>query len=252
MHQGRRIEVVGTVQGVGFRPWVYRVAKELGIGGQVRNDAGGVTVEAFGEPSALDGLVQALRSRHPAAAEIRSLQWKEIPAREVADFVIAPSVPGTGRRVSIPADLPTCPACVAEILDPENRRYRYAFTNCTDCGPRFTIARDAPYDRPVTSMAGFAMCEACQREYDDPADRRFHAQPNACPRCGPRLRLLDSTGQGPDLPGPDPRGGRCAAGGEHRRGEGPRRVPPGVRRHLVARRCSSSATGSAATPSPSR
>jgi hydrogenase maturation protein HypF len=195
MHQGRRIEVVGTVQGVGFRPWVYRVATQLGIHGQVRNDMGGVTVEAFGEPSALDGLVRALRSDHPPAAEIRSLCWSEIPPREAAEFVIAPSVPGNERRVSIPADLATCPACIAEIFDPSNRRYRYPFTNCTDCGPRFTIALDAPYDRPVTSMADFVMCEACQREYEDPRDRRFHAQPNACPLCGPRLQLLGSGGR---------------------------------------------------------
>ncbi len=202
MQQGRRIEVVGTVQGVGFRPWVYRIATQLGIAGQVRNDVGGVTVEAFGEPSALDGLVRALQSDPPPAAEIRSLQWKEIPPRPTEGFVIAPSLPGTGRRVSIPADLATCPACVAEIFDSSNRRYRYPFTNCTDCGPRFTIARDAPYDRRVTSMAAFVMCEACQREYDDPRDRRFHAQPNACPRCGPRLRLLDSRGR--DLTSADP------------------------------------------------
>jgi len=202
MQRGRRIEVVGTVQGVGFRPWVYRVATRLGIAGQVRNDVGGVTVEAFGEPSALDGLVHALRSDHPPAAEIRSLQWEEIPPRETQGFVIAPSLPGSGRRVSIPADLATCAACVEEIFDPSDRRYRYPFTNCTDCGPRFTIARDAPYDRPVTSMAGFVMCEACQREYDDPRNRRFHAQPNACPRCGPRLRLRDSTGK--DLASADP------------------------------------------------
>ena len=202
MQQGRRIEVVGTVQGVGFRPWVYRIATQLGIHGQVRNDVGGVTVEAFGEPAALDGLVQALRSEHPPAAEIRSLQWEEIPPRDTEEFVIAPSLPGTGRRVSIPADLATCPACAEEIFDPSDRRHRYPFTNCTDCGPRFTIALDAPYDRPVTSMAGFVMCEACQREYDDPRDRRFHAQPNACPRCGPRLRLLDSRGK--DLTSPDP------------------------------------------------
>src|SRR5678815_2756613 len=202
MHQGRRIEVVGTVQGVGFRPWVYRVATQLGLQGQVRNDVSGVTVEAFGEPSALDGLVQALSSDHPPAAEIRSLRWTEIPPREAAGFVIAPSLPGSGRRVSIPADLATCPACVEEIFDPADRRHRYPFTNCTDCGPRFTIALDAPYDRPVTSMAGFVMCEACQREYDDPQDRRFHAQPNACPRCGPRLQLLDAHGR--DLKSADP------------------------------------------------
>ena len=187
MHQGRRIEVVGIVQGVGFRPWVYRVATQLGLQGQVRNDVSGVTVEAFGEPSALDGLVQALSSDHPP---------------EAAGFVIAPSLPGTGRRVSIPADLATCPACVEEIFDPSDRRHRYPFTNCTDCGPRFTIALDAPYDRPVTSMAGFVMCDACQREYDDPLDRRFHAQPNACPRCGPRLQLLDAHGR--DLKSADP------------------------------------------------
>jgi hydrogenase maturation protein HypF len=168
----------------------------------VRNEVGGVTVEAFGEPTALDGLVEALRRDHPPAAEIRSLEWKEIPPRDAEDFVIAPSLPGTGRRVSIPADLATCAACVEEIFDPANRRYHYPFTNCTDCGPRFTIALDVPYDRPVTSMAGFAMCEACQREYDDPRNRRFHAQPNACPRCGPRLRLLDSTGK--DLSSADP------------------------------------------------
>lgn len=202
MQQGRQIEVVGTVQGVGFRPWVYRLATELGLHGQVRNEVGGVTVEAFGEPSALDGLVQALRTDPPPAARIRSLHWKEIPVRDAREFVIAPSLPGTARRVSIPPDLAICEACLAEISDPSNRRHRYPFTNCTDCGPRFTIALDAPYDRPATSMSGFVMCEACQREYDDPRDRRFHAQPNACPLCGPRLQLLDSRGK--DLASADP------------------------------------------------
>ena len=209
MQQGRRIEVVGTVQGVGFRPWVYRIATQLGLGGQVRNDARGVTVEAFGEPEALDVLLRTLRSGHPPAAEIRSLEWKEIPARDAPAFVIVPSAPGTERRVSIPADLATCAACIAEIFDPANRRHRYPFTNCTDCGPRFTIARDAPYDRPVTSMAGFIMCEDCRREYEDPRDRRFHAQPNACPRCGPRLTLLDSGGRA--LAAADPLGEAAAA-----------------------------------------
>ena len=202
MQRGRQIEVVGTVQGVGFRPWVHRLATELGIHGQVRNDVGGVTVEAFGEPSALDGLVQALQTGPPPAARIRSLRWKDIPVREGKEFVIAPSRPGTARRVSIPPDLAICAACLGEISDPSNRRHRYPFTNCTDCGPRFTIALDAPYDRRVTSMSRFVMCEACQREYDDPRDRRFHAQPNACPRCGPRLQLLDSRGK--DLASADP------------------------------------------------
>jgi hydrogenase maturation protein HypF len=188
--EGRRIEVLGTVQGVGFRPWIYRLARGLGIGGQVHNDARGVTIEAFGEEAVLDRFLALIESTPPPAAAIRRLSWESIPARSGQDFVITSSQAGEQRRTSIPPDLATCPDCVREIFDPADRRFRYPFTNCTNCGPRFTIALDVPYDRPATSMARFAMCQACRREYEDPGDRRFHAQPNACPACGPRLHLL--------------------------------------------------------------
>ena len=185
---GRRIEVRGTVQGVGFRPWIYRLARETGVGGRVRNDGAGVEIEAFGHPEALDSFLRLLQDSPPPAASIRQLRSEPIPAEDVSDFVIVPSAEGEGeRRISIPPDLATCPDCLREIFDPADRRYGYAFTNCTSCGPRFTIARDVPYDRPATTMAAFEMCPDCRAEYERPEDRRFHAQPNACPVCGPRV-----------------------------------------------------------------
>jgi len=192
---GRRIAIRGVVQGVGFRPWVYRLARERGIGGRVRNGTDGVTIDAFGPEEALDGFLRSLTESPPPAARIHGLQWVPIAAESGEDFAIEESRSDGTRRVSIPPDLPTCAACLAEILDPSDRRYRYPFTNCTHCGPRFTIARDVPYDRPATTMAPFRMCAACQREYDSPLDRRFHAQPNACPQCGPRLRALSESGE---------------------------------------------------------
>jgi hydrogenase maturation protein HypF len=192
--------LTGTVQGVGFRPFVYRLASELGLRGQVRNDAAGVTLEAFGPPAALDALERRLRSDHPPAASVETLTRFAIPYLAAtatgpgAAFRIVESAPSAERRVAIPPDLATCPACAREVADPADRRFRYPFTNCTDCGPRFTIALGAPYDRPATTMAGFTMCPACAAEYADPLDRRFHAQPNACPACGPRLRLADAAG----------------------------------------------------------
>ena len=192
--EGRRIAVRGTVQGVGFRPWVYRLAREKGIVGRVRNGAEGVTIEAFGTAPALEGFVQSLKASPPPAARIRDLEWTKIPPEPARDFVIVESRGDGERRVSIPADLATCADCLAELFDPGNRRFLYPFTNCTNCGPRFTIARDVPYDRPSTTMAPFRMCSDCQREYDSPLDRRFHAQPNACPVCGPRLTALDAGG----------------------------------------------------------
>jgi len=192
--EGRRIAVTGTVQGVGFRPFVYRVAREIGIAGRVRNDAAGVTIEAFGSPAALDAFVARLRADRPAAAVVASLTVAPIPAEVVAGFEIVASAPSPERRTSIPPDLATCGACLAEIRDPADRRHRYPFTNCTSCGPRFTIALGAPYDRPATTMASFRMCPACEAEYGDPADRRFHAQPNACPVCGPRVELRERSG----------------------------------------------------------
>jgi hydrogenase maturation protein HypF len=191
---GIRIEISGTVQGVGFRPWIWRLARENGIAGRVSNDSRGVTIEAFGGEAQLDRFLAGIRTSPPPAAEIRTLDSRPIPAAEAEGFVIVESRAGEDIRVSIPPDLATCAECLDEIFDPGNRRHRYAFTNCTNCGPRFTIAREIPYDRAATTMAGFAMCAPCRAEYEDPADRRFHAQPNACPACGPRLELLSEHG----------------------------------------------------------
>lgn len=191
---GRRIRVRGIVQGVGFRPWVYRLANQEGISGRVCNDASGVTIEAFGPAATLDRFISRLRTEQPAAAAIAALDWRPIASAPPRSFEIVASRPAPTRRASIPADIATCPECLAEIADPRNRRYRYPFTNCTNCGPRFTIVAEVPYDRASTTMASFTMCPECLREYESPDDRRFHAEPNACPRCGPRLRLLNKDG----------------------------------------------------------
>lgn len=190
---GRHIEIRGVVQGVGFRPWIYRLATEEGLAGRVRNDATGVTIDAFGPENALDEFMRRLGDVPPAAV-ISDVQSWPIPAEPVEAFSIVQSQETAERRISIPPDLPTCPQCTSEISNPADRRYRYPFTNCTNCGPRFTITRDVPYDRPSTTMAAFRMCPACQREYEDVRDRRFHAQPNACPVCGPWLQLMAPDG----------------------------------------------------------
>lgn len=192
---GRRIEVRGIVQGVGFRPWVYRLARDGGLTGRVHNDAAGVIIDAFGSETALDEFADRLLHEQPPAAEIIDVHWHPVPIEALDRFTIATSANADERRVSIPPDLAICHQCLKEIFDPSNRRYRYPFTNCTHCGPRFTIARDVPYDRGATTMARFTMCEECRREYEDPADRRFHAQPNACPACGPRLTLTANDGR---------------------------------------------------------
>jgi hydrogenase maturation protein HypF len=197
---GRRIELRGVVQGVGVRPWVYGLAIREGLTGHVCNTASGVTIDAFGSEEALDRFTQTLGRSAPPAAVIRELLSSRIPAAPPGEFRIVSSEPRHDRRVSIPPDLPTCDACLAELFDTRDRRYRYPFINCTRCGPRFTITCDVPYDRPSTTMAKFRMCEACQREYDDPGCRRFHAQPNACPVCGPRLQLVSPDGARVDAP----------------------------------------------------
>ncbi len=200
---GRRFTITGTVQGVGFRPFVYRLARELGLAGFVRNDAAGVTVEAFGAAAALDACERRLASDAPPAARVAAVQASPLPDAPLrTTFEIVESGGAPEKRAAIPPDLATCPACLGELRDPADRRHRYPFTNCTECGPRFTIALGIPYDRPATTMAGFRMCPACAREYADPGDRRFHAQPNACPTCGPRVALLDA--EGAPLPVPDP------------------------------------------------
>lgn len=199
---GRRIEIRGVVQGVGFRPWVYRLAHRDGIRGRVRNSAAGVTIDAFGETRALETFCDHLRGETPAAARVRELFWKplDVPAEALydegpADFAIEASSPAEERLLSIPPDLGICSDCERELFDPADRRWHYAFLNCTHCGPRYTIALDVPYDRRSTTMKGFELCPACSAEYGDPADRRFHAQPTACPLCGPQLFLMDATGR---------------------------------------------------------
>ena len=191
---GRHIEIRGVVQGVGFRPWVYRLATEEGLAGRVRNDATGVTIDAFGSEHAIDAFLRRLEDSPPPAAVIGEVRSWAIPVEPIDGFSIVHSEESSERRVSIPPDLATCTECASEIVDPTNRRYHYPFTNCTNCGPRFTITRDVPYDRPATTMAAFRMCPECQREYENVRDRRFHAQPNACPECGPWLQLMAPDG----------------------------------------------------------
>lgn len=190
----RRLEVRGLVQGVGFRPLVYRLAQELRLGGWVRNHSGGVTIEIEGAAGAVDAFIARLRAAARPPIRIDTVEVEEVAPRGEQEFSIEPSVSHGGAVALVLPDLATCDACLAEILDPRDRRYRYAFTNCTHCGPRFTIVRDVPYDRVRTTMAGFVMCPACAGEYEDPVDRRFHAQPNACPECGPRLTLVAADG----------------------------------------------------------
>jgi hydrogenase maturation protein HypF len=187
-HRRVRARVEGTVQGVGFRPYVYRLASELGLGGWVLNDARGVVIEVEGE--AVERFFARLEAEPPPLAHIeRVLPEALAPTGEVGFAILASPAEGEPRAAVTP-DSATCAACLGELFDPADRRYRYPFVNCTNCGPRFTIVRGVPYDRPLTTMAGFEMCDLCRAEYEDPADRRFHAQPNACPECGPRARLL--------------------------------------------------------------
>jgi hydrogenase maturation protein HypF len=183
------IRVEGVVQGVGFRPFVHQLASRLGLAGLVGNDARGVFVEVEGPPAKVEAFLAALERDAPPLAVVERVTARPVPPVGQAGFMIAASAPGGDRQALVSADSATCAACLAELDDPADRRYRYPFINCTDCGPRFTIVRDVPYDRPNTTMASFAMCADCAREYEDPADRRFHAQPVCCPACGPRLRL---------------------------------------------------------------
>ncbi|HEV2450860.1 MAG TPA: carbamoyltransferase HypF [Streptosporangiaceae bacterium] len=186
-----KARVEGTVQGVGFRPFVYSLATRLGLGGLVGNDADGVFLEVEGPPGAVKEFLAALRDEAPPLARIERVAATGIPPDGTTAFTIVPSQPGGQRRTLVPADSATCADCLAELADPADRRFGYPFINCTNCGPRFTIIRDVPYDRPLTTMAAFTMCDRCAAEYHDPANRRFHAQPVCCPDCGPALRLLD-------------------------------------------------------------
>lgn len=184
-----RISVRGRVQGVGFRPFVASLARELGLAGSVGNDARGVRIAVEGGVEALAAFQRRLAEEPPALARIAALERSEEPERGEAGFAILPSEPAGLPDLAITPDAALCPDCAREILDPADRRHRYPFANCTACGPRYSIILAVPYDRPRTTMAGFPLCPACRREYDDPADRRHHAQPVACPDCGPRLWL---------------------------------------------------------------
>ncbi len=194
----RAIRVRGAVQGVGFRPFVYRLAHELRLTGWVLNDAQGVAIEVQGGASALQEFQQKLKTDAPPLARVEGLESADVTHVDgVEGFRILPS--RTGRvSTSIPPDAATCDACLAELFDPSDRRYRHAFINCTQCGPRYTLTRSLPYDRASTSMAAFVQCALCASEYTDPLHRRFHAEPNACAVCGPRLRLVDAQGQAID------------------------------------------------------
>ena len=192
----------GAVQGVGFRPFVHRLASELGVGGWVLNDSRGVVLEVEAEEPALTEFMARLAADAPPLARIDSVRTRPVGPRGESAFAIRQSVEGGPAPAAVPPDAATCDECLGEIFDPADRRFGYAFTNCTNCGPRFTIVERIPFDRANTTMAGFAMCEDCRSEYEDPADRRFHAQANACPRCGPRLRLVAPGGDAEDgVPG---------------------------------------------------
>ncbi len=194
----RRIELQGVVQGVGFRPFVYRTALRYGINGRVWNSSEGVFIEVEAATNQIDCFLQTLQSELPPLARIDHLAVSEQSPVGTRNFEIDTSQTIPGQFALVPPDIATCPECLADFTDPANRRFHYPFTNCTNCGPRYSIIRDVPYDRPFTTMADFPMCPACEAEYTDPLNRRFHAEPNACPDCGPSLELDgESTG---DLP----------------------------------------------------
>jgi len=190
-----RVQVTGLVQGVGFRPHVYRLASELGLSGWVLNSSSGVTIEVEGPKTQVAEFVARLRRRPPPLARIASLEEAALPPTGERRFVILASQDEGARKTLVSPDIAVCEACRREMGDPADRRFGYPFINCTDCGPRYTIVENLPYDRPLTSMKAFEMCPRCRAEYEDPADRRFHAQPNACPVCGPEVWLEDAGGR---------------------------------------------------------
>lgn len=191
-----RLHIVlhGAVQGVGFRPFVYRLASEMGLNGWVSNSSQGVFVEVEGEKNILDRLVIRLEKEKPSLAFIQGMETSFLDAVGYDRFEIRESSSSGEKSTIVLPDIATCPDCLEEIFDPQNRRHLYPFTNCTNCGPRFSIIKSLPYDRPNTTMQKFEMCEECREEYENPRDRRFHAQPNACPKCGPHVELWDKSG----------------------------------------------------------
>ena len=189
-----KISVRGVVQGVGFRPFVYRLAQDYNLKGWVRNTSGSVEIEVEGDEESLENFLIDLEAKVPPMARIERVEATFYPPDGYTEFQILKSLSQEREYQLVSPDIATCEDCKREIFCPTDRRFRYPFTNCTNCGPRFTIIEDIPYDRPRTTMHKFEMCPECQREYDDPLDRRFHAQPNACPKCGPSLELVDGNG----------------------------------------------------------
>jgi hydrogenase maturation protein HypF len=194
MVERRAISVVGIVQGVGFRPFVHGLASRFHLLGFVRNQTGNVRIEVEGEGGSLDRFLNEITHHPPPLAQIDRVSWSPVSPRGDAQFRINASESDGDGQVLISPDVATCAACLDELLDPANRRYRYQFLICTHCGPRLTIITGSPYDRPRTTMAGFPMCSECREEYENPVDRRFHAQPTCCRDCGPALRLLNAEG----------------------------------------------------------
>lgn len=194
----KKIFIRGIVQGVGFRPFVYNLARSLDLSGYVLNSSSGVTIEIEGAEQEIERFLHVLRSDPPPLSQITDITLSGLPAVEETGFTIRESVAEEDAFVLISPDVATCDDCRRDFGDPANRRFGYPFTNCTNCGPRYTIVQDIPYDRPKTTMAGFRMCELCRAEYEGPADRRFHAQPNACPVCGPSVLLVERGSRLPD------------------------------------------------------
>ena len=185
----RRFDLRGQVQGVGFRPFVYRLATDMELGGTVANNSNGAVIEIEGPPERLEAFAEELIRQLPPLARVAEMRRRDIATRGETTFRIERSQRDAERRPEVTPDAATCRDCLKELFDPNDRRYRYPFINCTNCGPRYSIICTVPYDRPATTMAEFEFCEPCRQEYEDPVDRRFHAQPNACPACGPQLRL---------------------------------------------------------------
>ena len=203
--------MTGTVQGVGFRPYVYRLARSLALDGFVLNDAQGVLVEIEGDEAAVERFLARLAGEAPPLASVESVVGEEIIPTGAHGFEIVASASSAEPSALVSPDTASCADCLAELFEPADRRHRYPFVNCTNCGPRFTIVAGVPYDRALTTMAGFEMCPLCRAEYEDPADRRFHAEPNACPACGPTARLVRADGSTAPVAGVGPAGDALSA-----------------------------------------
>ena len=199
-HIARRVEVSGVVQGVGFRPFIFWMAERYQLKGEVANTSSGVIIHIEGSREKFSHFLKAISSGHPPLAHITDICVHDEKPKGFKSFSIIQSISSEKNSTLISPDMAVCDDCLQELFDPDNRRFEYPFINCTNCGPRYTIIEDIPYDRPKTSMKHFKMCDQCRAEYENPRDRRFHAQPNACFECGPRIFLCDNSGNVIDTP----------------------------------------------------